>query len=121
MKPLGQIGLALVMLVASSAALAGHDRHDHRHDRRHYHNPHPAHHYTECKVTRKVTHNGRHYKEETVCKTPKHARYKPHPVPRYHAPPPKRSVHVVHMPPPPPAVVIGPHGVKVHGTVSIGW
>lgn len=121
MKPLRQLGLALIMLAAASAASAGNDRHDHRHGRGYYQGAHhPAHHYTECKVTRKVTRNGRHYKEETICKTPKHARYAPVPTHVHRAPPPKRQVHVVHMPPPP-AVVIGPHGVRVNGTISIGW
>lgn len=131
MKSLRHLGLAVAILAVSGSALAGQGRHDHhqgRHDHhqgRGYHHA-PQHHTyyhappaTQCKVKTRVSHHGRHYREEVRCKTPKHVQYAPrhvyvHPAPRHH-------VHVVHMPPPPPAVVIGPHGVKVHGTVSVGW
>lgn len=123
MKALHQIGLGLLMLAAAGTASAGHKGHDHHPG--HGYKPGSYHHqqYTECKVTRTVTHNGRRYKEETICKAPArvHARHAPPPKHVYRAPPPPRQVHVVHVPPPPPAVVIGPHGVKVHGAIHIGW
>ena len=139
MNLLRHLGLALAVMTASGTALAdhdhrersGYDRHDDRYDRHHhdrddderskrrhgrdhYHAPHYSHAYSECKVKRKISHHGRHYKEELYCKAPKHVHV------HAHRPPP-RHVHVVHVPPPPPAVVIGPRGVKVHGTVSVGW
>ena len=119
MKQLRQLGLALIMLAAAGAASAGNHRHDHGYK----HGPHhQQQQYTECKVIRKVTHNGRYYREETICKTSPlvHARHSRKPVHAHRPPPPPRHAHVVHMPPPP-AIVIGPHGVKVHGAVHIGW
>lgn len=133
MKSLRQLGLAVAILVVSGSALAGQGRHDPHHGRNHHHGPHHKHHQphyqahhqshyyappSQCTVKTKVSHHGRHYKEEIRCQTPKHVHYSPRPAQVHRAP--VQHVHVVHMPPPP-AIVIGPHGVKVHGTVRVGW